>query len=245
VYGVVLAAGDGTRLRPLTSERPKGLVEVAGRPILTHCFESLVAAGVDELVVVVGYRGDDIVSYYGERFGDTPVSYTVQEERLGSAHALATVAPRVDGTARTDEADGAAGTGDDGPSAEGDGAPTLLVLNGDNVCDADLSAVVSHHRDRRRTRLSSLTTSLGRKRPAQASSPSTTTASPALSRSRTSRRRRRFHAASTRSRPGSSRPVGPSSHPQLASTSSQRRSTGCSQPAAGSNSSNSTAGVST
>lgn len=149
MYGVVLAAGDGTRLRPLTSERPKGLVEVAGRPILTHCFESLVAAGVDELVVVVGYRGDDIVSYYGERFGDTPVSYTVQEERLGSAHALATVAPRVDGTARTDEADGAAGTGDDGPSAEGDGAPTLLVLNGDNVCDADLSAVVSHHRDRR------------------------------------------------------------------------------------------------
>jgi Nucleoside-diphosphate-sugar pyrophosphorylase involved in lipopolysaccharide biosynthesis/translation initiation factor 2B, gamma/epsilon subunits (eIF-2Bgamma/eIF-2Bepsilon) len=42
---VVLAAGEGTRLRPLTDDKPKGMVEVAGQPILTHCFESLVTLG--------------------------------------------------------------------------------------------------------------------------------------------------------------------------------------------------------
>lgn len=54
MQGVVPAAGEGTRLRPLTAERPKGLVHVADRPLLTHCFDSLLDVGVDELVVV-GY----------------------------------------------------------------------------------------------------------------------------------------------------------------------------------------------
>jgi len=119
VYGVVLAAGEGTRLRPLTAERPKGLVEVAGVPLLTRCFETLRSLGVDELIVVVGYRGDDVVSYYGDRFGELPITYASQAERKGSAHALATAGAHVDGDA--------------------------VVMNGDNVCDATLSAVVSRH----------------------------------------------------------------------------------------------------
>ncbi|MDY6764289.1 MAG: sugar phosphate nucleotidyltransferase, partial [Halobacteria archaeon] len=56
---VVLAAGKGTRLRPLTDDKPKGLVEVNGKPILTYCFEQLVDLGADELIVVVGYRKED------------------------------------------------------------------------------------------------------------------------------------------------------------------------------------------
>jgi glucose-1-phosphate thymidylyltransferase len=54
MQAVVLAVGEGTRLRPMAEEKPKGMVEVAGKPILTHCFEQLVELGADELVVVVG-----------------------------------------------------------------------------------------------------------------------------------------------------------------------------------------------
>jgi glucose-1-phosphate thymidylyltransferase len=125
MYGVVLAAGEGTRLRPRTAERPKGLVEVAGHPLLTHCFETLRALGIDELVVVVGYRGEQIVSYYGDRFGDLPLTYASQTERAGSADALLSAEPRMD--------------------LDADAA--LLVLNGDNVCRANLGDVIDRHRD--------------------------------------------------------------------------------------------------
>ena len=52
---VVLAAGEGTRLRPLTEDKPKGMVEIGGRTILTHCLEQLADLGADEFVLVVGY----------------------------------------------------------------------------------------------------------------------------------------------------------------------------------------------
>ncbi|AUV82954.1 UTP--glucose-1-phosphate uridylyltransferase [Salinigranum rubrum] len=123
MYGVVLAAGEGTRLRPRTAERPKGLVEVAGQPLLTHCFETLRALGVDELVVVVGYQGEQIVSYYGDRFGDLPLTYAHQTERRGLADALLTAESRADLDA------------------------DFLVLNGDNVCRANLGDVLDRHRN--------------------------------------------------------------------------------------------------
>lgn len=120
MQAVIPAAGRGSRLRPLTDDRPKGLVEVGGRPILTHCFETLLDLGVDELIVVVGYRGDDIVEYYGEAFAGVPVTYTRQAERAGLADAVLTAEDHV--------------TGD------------FLVMNGDNVYDADLSPVIATHR---------------------------------------------------------------------------------------------------
>jgi len=121
MQGVVFAAGEGTRMRPLTAERPKGLVEVAGRPILDYCFETLVPLGVDELVVVVGYRGDDVVAHFGERFGDVPISYARQEDRTGLAHAVLAAEPHVDGD--------------------------FLAMNGDNVYDAPLAPLVETHYD--------------------------------------------------------------------------------------------------
>ena len=117
--GVVFAAGEGTRMRPLTDDRPKGLVEVAGKPLLTHCFETLLGLGVDELLVVVGYRGEQIREYYGERFEGTPITYAEQAERTGLAHAALAAEPHVDGD--------------------------FLAMNGDNVFGADLAAVRHHH----------------------------------------------------------------------------------------------------
>ncbi len=121
MQGVVLAAGEGTRMRPLTSDRPKGLVEVAGRPLLSHCFDVLRDAGVDELVVVVGYRAGDVVSRYGETYDGTPITYVHQRERRGLAHALELAAPHVD--------------------------RDFLSMNGDNVCRANLDDLVELHRE--------------------------------------------------------------------------------------------------
>lgn len=59
---IVLAAGVGSRLRPYTDDRPKGMVEVNGKPILEYQFETLKQAGVDEIVVVCGYLKDKITS---------------------------------------------------------------------------------------------------------------------------------------------------------------------------------------
>lgn len=59
---IILAAGEGTRLRPYTLDRPKCLVELAGKPLLTHQAEALDAAGVDEIVVVTGCRAEQIIA---------------------------------------------------------------------------------------------------------------------------------------------------------------------------------------
>lgn len=120
MYGVVPAAGAGTRLRPFTDDRPKPLVEVAGRPLLAHCFETLVGLGVDELVAVVGQGGEQIRRRFGGAFDGVPISYAEQPEPTGLADAVLAAEPFVDGD--------------------------FVVLNGDNVVDADLTAVVERHR---------------------------------------------------------------------------------------------------
>lgn len=97
MQAVVPAAGTGTRLRPLTSDQPKGLVDVAGASLLTHCFKRLTDLGVDEIVVVVGYEGQQIVDHYGDVFDEASLTYVWQAERLGLAHALLQARPHVDG----------------------------------------------------------------------------------------------------------------------------------------------------
>src|SRR5438309_1701909 len=60
MQALVLAAGDGDRLHPLTLTAPKPLVPLLGRPIITHVFDALFSAGVTQAVVVIGYRGADL-----------------------------------------------------------------------------------------------------------------------------------------------------------------------------------------
>jgi dTDP-glucose pyrophosphorylase len=63
---VVLAAGRGTRMRELTADFPKPMIEVRGKPVLQHIIEGLRDAGVRELLVVVGYRGDAVRNFFGD-----------------------------------------------------------------------------------------------------------------------------------------------------------------------------------
>ncbi|WP_436901560.1 bifunctional sugar-1-phosphate nucleotidylyltransferase/acetyltransferase [Halovenus halobia] len=85
---VVLAAGKGTRLQPLTQNRPKPMLPAANRPILEHVLDALVDAGIERIVLVVGYRRERVQSYVGPSYRDTPVEYVVQDKQLGSGHAL-------------------------------------------------------------------------------------------------------------------------------------------------------------
>ncbi len=87
MYGVVLAAGQGTRMRPLTDRRPKPLLPAAGRPLLEHVFDACLDV-VEEFVVVIGYRGSDVVDRLGEAYEGTPITYVEQPDPAGTAHAI-------------------------------------------------------------------------------------------------------------------------------------------------------------
>ncbi|MFB6299535.1 MAG: UTP--glucose-1-phosphate uridylyltransferase AglF [Halobacteriales archaeon] len=120
---VVLAAGEGTRLRPLTEDKPKGMVEVNEKPILTHCFEQLAELGADELIVVVGYLKQNIIEHYGDEFEGIPITYAHQREQKGLAHALLTVEEYID---------------DD-----------FMLMLGDNIFQANLGDVVRRQQEDR------------------------------------------------------------------------------------------------
>ena len=113
---VVLAAGEGTRLRPLTRNRPKPMLPAANRPILEHVCDALVEAGVDRLALVVGYRRERVQEHFGPSYRGVPVEYVVQEKQLGSGHALLQAQETVDGS--------------------------LLVVNGDRLVAAESVAAV-------------------------------------------------------------------------------------------------------
>jgi len=97
---VIPAAGRGSRLGELTDDRPKGLVDVAGRSLLAHVFETAVEAGADPLVVIVGYEAGQIVDRFGDAFAGVPITYVHQRERLGLGHAVLQAEPHVDETRR-------------------------------------------------------------------------------------------------------------------------------------------------
>ncbi len=84
---VILAAGKGTRLRPLTENCPKPLVKVSGKPLLSHIIEALPSA-VDELIIVTGYLGEMIREYYGAEYEGKKITYVEQVEQNGTACAL-------------------------------------------------------------------------------------------------------------------------------------------------------------
>ncbi|WP_394740078.1 UTP--glucose-1-phosphate uridylyltransferase AglF [Natronococcus roseus] len=123
MQAVVLAAGEGTRLRPLTEDKPKGMVEIDEEPILTHCFDQLVELGADELIVVVGYLKEKIIDHYGDEYRGVPISYTHQREQNGLAHALSCVEEHIE---------------DD-----------FMLILGDNVFAANLEDVVRRQQENR------------------------------------------------------------------------------------------------
>ena len=86
---LIIAAGEGTRLRPYTINRPKPMIPILGKPMLEHVILQLRRNGVTDLVVVVGYLRNQIQDYFGngEQFGLT-IEYITQKQQRGEADAI-------------------------------------------------------------------------------------------------------------------------------------------------------------
>jgi len=118
---VILAGGYGKRLRPLTTEKPKPLIEIAKKPILAIQFEWLKNYGIYEVILCVGFLKEKIIEYVGNgrRFG-IKVGYAVEEEPLGTGGALLNSEHLLKGENR------------------------FVVLNGDVITDLDLSKLINY-----------------------------------------------------------------------------------------------------
>ena len=87
MQAVILAAGLGTRMRPLTDAVAKPLLKIGDRPLLEYTFDAL-PDEIDEVIVVIGYLGEQIRTYLGEEFRGRKIKYVVQEKLEGTAKAL-------------------------------------------------------------------------------------------------------------------------------------------------------------
>lgn len=121
---IVMAGGEGTRLRPLTVNRPKPMVPICNRPVMEYVIALLKRHGVDTVVVTLHYLAEEVVSYFGDGtdFG-LHIIYSVEDEPLGTAGSVKKVQEYFD--------------------------DTFLVVSGDALTDFDLSRLVSFHRDRK------------------------------------------------------------------------------------------------
>src|SRR6266705_6639074 len=120
---VVMAGGEGTRLRPLTSNQPKPMVPIVGKPCMEHILELLKQHGLEDVIVTVAFLPQAIRSYFGD--GDSlglAVEYSVEESPLGTAGSVRLAADQLD--------------------------ETFLVISGDALCDVDLSALLAFHKER-------------------------------------------------------------------------------------------------
>ncbi len=94
MQAVILAAGEGRRLRPLTSDLPKPMIRVKGKPILEYTLEILPKV-IEEVIIVVGYQKEKIIKYFGDSFNGIPIKYVEQATPLGTAHALDVARPKI------------------------------------------------------------------------------------------------------------------------------------------------------
>lgn len=96
MQAVIMAAGEGVRMRPLTLLRPKPLIEVAGKPLIEHMLDVL-PSEIDEVIIVIGYLADMIRARVGQVYRGLPIRYAHQWMRGGTAHALSIARPFLSG----------------------------------------------------------------------------------------------------------------------------------------------------
>ncbi len=94
---LILAAGEGRRLRPLTSNIPKPMLMVAGAPFLSHQIRALASIGIEEFHVLVGWKSNRVKEFLLNTFDDLRIEFLEQKERLGTAHAIGLAERAMDG----------------------------------------------------------------------------------------------------------------------------------------------------
>ncbi|MDR0318852.1 MAG: NTP transferase domain-containing protein [Nitrososphaerota archaeon] len=94
---VILVAGEGQRLKPLTSTRPKPLISLTGKPILQFCLDAVKAAGISEVIIITRYMSDKVKAHFGDGTSQgLNISYVEQKDVLGTGNAAMLVEPLVD-----------------------------------------------------------------------------------------------------------------------------------------------------
>lgn len=137
MQAVLLAAGQGTRMRPLTDSLPKPMVPVADRPLVAHAADAAVEGGVSELIIVVGYEREAVTEYFGDTYRGVPVTFVTQTEQRGTADAVRAAAPELDGKFAVLNGDNLY---DDGIEALFDGDPAIAAVE---VADPTSYGVIS------------------------------------------------------------------------------------------------------
>ncbi len=84
----ILAAGEGTRMWPLTDTRPKPLIPIGNKPIIEHILDSIVDAGINEIGILIGYEGRQIAERFGDSYRNAKIEYVYQKERRGTGDAV-------------------------------------------------------------------------------------------------------------------------------------------------------------
>jgi len=121
---VVMAGGSGTRLRPLTLNRPKPMVPMVNKPVIGHILDLLKRHGVVDVVITLQYMAEDVQDFFGDGSAmGMNITYSIEETPLGTAGSVKQAEALLD--------------------------DTFLVISGDAVTDIDLSAVVEYHRQKR------------------------------------------------------------------------------------------------
>jgi mannose-1-phosphate guanylyltransferase / phosphomannomutase len=123
VKAVVMAGGEGTRLRPLTSNQPKPMVPIVGKPCMEHILELLRRHNLTDVVVTLAFMPQAIRSYFGD--GESlgmDITYSVEESPLGTAGSV--------------------------KQAMGEDDESILVISGDALCDIDLTSLIEFHREK-------------------------------------------------------------------------------------------------
>jgi glucose-1-phosphate thymidylyltransferase len=87
MQALILAGGEGKRLRPLTEDKPKGMVLLNGKPLVEHVLGQL-PDSVTDIVIVTGYKGEKILKHFGNSWEGKPIHYVEQKEQLGTWHAV-------------------------------------------------------------------------------------------------------------------------------------------------------------
>src|SRR6266436_3874906 len=120
---VILGGGEGTRLRPLTSNQPKPMMPIANVPMMEHIVKLLARHGFDDIVVTVAFMANHIRTYFGDcsEFG-VRMRYATEETPLGTAGSVRNAMDELD--------------------------EPFLVISGDVLTDIDLSAICRFHRDK-------------------------------------------------------------------------------------------------
>lgn len=124
MQALILAGGEGTRLRPLTIYTPKPVVPIVNRPFLYYQIDLLKRAGIEEITLSLSYKPDKISDIFGDGEGyGVKIYYTVEASPLGTAGAY--------------------------KNAEEHLSQTAVVFNGDVLTDIDIAKVVAYHRERK------------------------------------------------------------------------------------------------